>query len=362
MTQDLLQLWKAVLGEMEVTISSPEFRTWFSNSQIIEQKENTFTIGVSNNFAKERMRKKYEKQIVKILEKITKTKDILLDFQISHKGGITQTSAPSSRPKTPTNAPSRKGKPTETATLSLDIAQTNRNPRYTFESFIVGNGNRLAHAACKAVSENPGNAYNPLFLYSGVGLGKTHLTQSIGMAVLKRFPGKKVFYVTTEQFTNELVGSIRNQSSQDFRKKYRKNDVLLIDDIQFIAGKERTQEEFFHTFNALREANRQVVLTSDRPPKEILTLEERLRSRFESGLIVDIAPPDYETRLAILRFKTESAQLDIPGDVLEFIARSITNNIRELEGALNSILAKSQLEEIPITLSSAQEVLGKTLG
>jgi chromosomal replication initiator protein len=227
------------------------------------------------------------------------------------------------------------------------------NPRYTFDSFIVGKSNQLAHAAARAVAERPAAAYNPLFLYGGVGLGKTHLLHAIGHDVMRRFPGIKVLYVSSEKFTNDLINAIRDQRNEHFRAMYRSADVLLIDDIQFIAGKESTQEEFFHTFNALHGANKQIVLTSDRPPKAILTLEERLRSRFEWGLIADIQPPDVETRIAILRAKAESVSVSVPMDVIDFIARKVQSNIRELEGALNRIIAYAQLNNAPISVDLA---------
>ena len=227
------------------------------------------------------------------------------------------------------------------------------NPRYTFDRFIVGKSNQLAHAACRAVAERPAQAYNPLFLYGGVGLGKTHLLHAIGHDAVRRIPGIKVLYVSSEKFTNDLINAIRDQRNENFRAIYRSADILLIDDIQFIAGKESTQEEFFHTFNALHGANKQIVISSDRPPKAILTLEERLRSRFEWGLIADIQPPDLETRIAILRAKAETIDTRVPYDVIEFIARKVQSNIRELEGALNRIIAYAQLNNAGLNVDLA---------
>jgi chromosomal replication initiator protein len=231
------------------------------------------------------------------------------------------------------------------------------NQKYTFDTFVVGNSNRFAHAASLAVAQSPARAYNPFFIYGGVGLGKTHLMHAIGHYILSQKPNYKVVYISSERFTNELINSIKDDKNVEFRNKYRTIDVLLIDDIQFIAGKERTQEEFFHTFNALHEANKQLVISSDRPPKEIPTLEERLRSRFEWGLITDIQPPDFETRIAILLKKASMENLTVPNDVINFIATKIETNIRELEGALIRIVAYSSLTNCPIDINLAEHVL-----
>ncbi|MEA2574434.1 MAG: chromosomal replication initiator protein [Chloroflexia bacterium] len=242
--------------------------------------------------------------------------------------------------------------------MSLEEA-TMLNPRYLFDSFIVGKSNQLAYAAARAVAEKPAMSYNPLFLYGGVGLGKTHLLHAIGHDAMRRYPGIKVLYVTSEKFTNDLINAIRDQRNENFRNMYRSADILLIDDVQFIAGKESTQEEFFHTFNALHGANKQIVLTSDRPPKAILTLEERLRSRFEWGLIADIQPPDLETRIAILRAKAETMPVGVPTEVLDYIARKVQSNIRELEGALNRIVAYAQLNNTAVSVDLAAASLNE---
>ncbi len=234
---------------------------------------------------------------------------------------------------------------------------TNLNPKYTFDTFVIGNSNRFAHAACVAVAESPAKAYNPLFLYGGVGLGKTHLMQAIGHHIAGQKKDSKVLYVSSEKFTNELINSIKDDKNENFRNKYRNVDVLLIDDIQFIAGKERTQEEFFHTFNTLHEANKQIIISSDRPPKDIPTLEDRLRSRFEMGLITDIQAPDYETRIAILRKKAQMERIEVPNEVMSYIAQNIKSNIRELEGALTRVVAYSSLSNRLITQDLATEAL-----
>ena len=244
---------------------------------------------------------------------------------------------------------------------AAESGATNLNPRYTFANFIVGSANRLAHAASLSVAERPGHAYNPLFLYGGVGLGKTHLMHAVGNQVIARFPRKRVVYATSEKFTNEFITSIQQGKIDEFRARYRRIDLLLIDDIQFIADKERTQEEFFHTFNAIHEDGKQIVLSSDRPPKAILTLEERLRSRFEWGLIADLTAPDLETRIAILRAKAEEGAVPITSDVIEFIARKVVSNIRELEGALNRIVAFASMGATPISIELAQAVLSNVL-
>ena len=246
------------------------------------------------------------------------------------------------------------------APVPMDDQKTNLNPKYTFDTFVIGSNNRFAHAASVAVAESPGKEYNPLFLYGGVGLGKTHLMHSVAHYILQKDPTKKVLYVTSEVFTNELIDSIRNgnnTSMTKFREKYRNIDVLLIDDVQFIIGKESTQEEFFHTFNALHSANKQIIISSDRPPKDMETLEARLQSRFEWGLIADISSPDYETRMAILRKKEELDGYNIDDEVIRYIATNIKSNIRELEGALNKLVALSNLENREITISMAEEVL-----
>lgn len=333
--------WEAILNIIELETSSVSFNTWFKDTQVLDIQDDTLTLSVKNEFTKEILNTRYLELIrnsaLQVLNKEYTIKFVLPNEQTT----LNEAKANKKVEQTqdPLNNPS------------------NLNPRYVFDSFVVGNSNRMAHAAALAVAEAPARAYNPLFLYGGVGLGKTHLMHSIAHYILDQNPNAKVMYASSEKFTNELINSIRDDKNEMFRNKYRNIDVLLIDDIQFITGKERTQEEFFHTFNELHEANKQIIISSDRPPKEIQTLEDRLRSRFEWGLIADIQSPDLETRIAILRKKAEIEKLSVPEDVLLFIAKTVISNIRELEGALNRILAFSSLTNKPITVELANEAL-----
>lgn len=332
--------WEAILSIIELETSSVSFNTWFKETELLSIEDTTLVISVKNEFTKEILNTRYLELIrnsaLQVLNKEYAIKFVLPNEQANL---AQKTSKKTEQLQDPLNYPS------------------NLNPRYVFDSFVVGNSNRMAHAAALAVAEAPAKAYNPLFLYGGVGLGKTHLMHSIAHYILDQNPNAKIIYASSEKFTNELINSIRDDKNESFRNKYRNIDVLLIDDIQFITGKERTQEEFFHTFNALYEANKQIIISSDRPPKEIETLEERLRSRFEWGLIADIQSPDLETRIAILRKKAEIENLNVPEDVLLFIAKTVISNIRELEGALNRILAFSSLTNKPITVELANEAL-----
>ena len=308
----------------------------------------TIRISVPNAFTQEILEKRYKDLVANSIRAIC-SKLYNIEFLIASE--IQNTEEEKSEKQ------SNKKIKENTKVIVSDEMNTNLNPKYTFDSFVIGNSNRFAHAASLAVAESPAKAYNPLFIYGGVGLGKTHLMHAIGHYVLQNNPSAKVVYVSSEKFTNELINAIKDDKNEEFRTKYRNVDVLLIDDIQFIAGKERTQEEFFHTFNALHDANKQIILSSDRPPKEIPTLEDRLRSRFEWGLIADIQVPDFETRMAILKKKADVEKLNVANEVMVYIATKIKSNIRELEGALIRIVAYSSLTNREITVDLASEAL-----
>jgi chromosomal replication initiator protein len=354
---DAKQVWRAALGELQVSLSPANYETWLKDTALVAADESRFRIAVPNGFAKDWLESRYRSLISQTLARVVGY-SVTVEFEVRE---VTATERPDGEapavatPPAPTVRlePGRVGGP-EGGSVSL-------NPRYTFRTFIVGSANRLAHAASLSVAERPGHAYNPLFLYGGVGLGKTHLMHAMGNAVTARYPRKKVVYATSEKFTNDFITSIQQGRIDDFRARYRRIDVLLIDDIQFIADKERTQEEFFHTFNAIHDEGKQIVLSSDRPPKQITTLEERLRSRFEWGLIADLTPPDLETRIAILRAKAEEQGVPIGSEALEFIARKVVSNIRELEGALNRIAAYANMQGMPITGELAAAVLSNVL-
>jgi chromosomal replication initiator protein len=318
--------WQTTLGELELQMTRTTFDTWLKDAQLLSCDENQYVIGVRNGYAKDWLENRLHDTILRTLTAVTGTA-VTLQFEVV-RGEQTANGLG-------TNPPARNPL---TVADSINGRSTHR---FTFDTFVVGPSNRLAHAAALSVAENPGQTYNPLFIYGGVGLGKTHLLHAIGNQC--GVQGREVCYISSETFTNDLVQSIRNKTMAEFRARYRTPDVLLIDDIQFIAGKESTQEELFHTFNALHSQGKQVVISSDRPPKAMVTLEERLQSRFEWGLMADIQIPDIETRQAILQTKAEESGLYVPRDVIEFIAQHVRNNIRELEGALNKIIAYAQL-------------------
>jgi len=361
---DAKQVWRAALGELQVSLSPANFETWLRDTQLVDVDDQRFRIAVPNGFAKDWLESRYRSLISQTLARIVGY-SVQVEFVIgptpeSPADADTEPGSPASAPGAAGAAPKQQVR-VEPTRVGGEGGTTYLNPRYTFANFIVGSANRLAHAASLSVAERPGHAYNPLFLYGGVGLGKTHLMHAIGNQVIAKFPRKRVVYATSEKFTNEFIASIQQGKIDDFRARYRRIDLLLIDDIQFIADKERTQEEFFHTFNAIHEDSKQIVLSSDRPPKAIITLEERLRSRFEWGLIADLTAPDLETRIAILRAKAEEGAVPITSDVIEFIARKVVSNIRELEGALNRIVAYASMGAMPIGIELAQAVLSNVL-
>lgn len=342
--EHLKDLWSEVLANVEKKISRPSFETWLKSTRLKSYGEEYVTIAAPNSFARDWLENNYVHLLTGILSELT-GEDRLIQFVV-----------PKDMEEEDFSLPKPTVKPAETnPTIS---ARGMLNPKYTFDTFVIGSGNRFAHAASLAVAEAPAKAYNPLFIYGGVGLGKTHLMHAIGHYVLDHNPSANVVYLSSEKFTNEFINSIRDNKAVDFRNRYRSVDILLIDDIQFLAGKEQTQEEFFHTFNTLHEEAKQIIISSDRPPKEIPTLEDRLRSRFEWGLITDITPPDLETRIAILRKKAKADGLiDIPNEVMMYIANQIDSNIRELEGALIRVVAYSSLVNNDITMDLAAEAL-----
>ena len=343
---DANQVWRAVLGELQVSLSPANFETWLKDTTLVDIDDNRFRIAAPNGFARDWLDNRYRTLVSQTVARVVGG-SVQVEFVVADAPGpVPDQADEDALPPPPASAGGN---------------TVNLNSRYAFSNFIVGSANRLAHAAALSVAERPGHAYNPLFLYGGVGLGKTHLMHAVGNAVAAKFPRKRILYATSEKFTNDFINSIREQKMEDFRNRYRRIDVLLIDDIQFIAERERTQEEFFHTFNAIHEDGKQIVLSSDRPPKAILTLEERLRSRFEWGLIADLTAPDLETRIAILRAKAEEGAVPISSDVIEFIARKVVSNIRELEGALNRIVAYASMGAMPISIELAQAVLSNVL-
>lgn len=332
------QAWQSVLGQLQMEMPRASFDTWVRDTRPVSYQDGTLTIGVRNAYARDWLESRLASTVSRLLVGIMNA-SVAVNFIVN--------SNDSEGSAVHDEAPPPGAQPEPVAAYDQPARSSSMNPRYLFETFVVGSGNRLAHAACLAVAEKPARAYNPLFLYGGVGLGKTHLLHAIGNACHAR--GLNVLYVSSEEFTNDMINAIRTHTNQAFREKYRSADVLLVDDIQFIAGKESTQEEFFHTFNTLHGQDKQIIVSSDRPPKSLVTLDERLRSRFEWGLTADIQPPDLETRLAILRSKAERSGRQVPHDILEGIARRVQSNIRELEGALNRILAFADLSGTPLT-------------
>lgn len=348
------QAWQAALGQLQMEMPKAAYDTWVKNAELVAYEDGEFIIGVGNAYARDWLESRLSSTVIRMLTGIM-NRSVVVRFVVWQESlevmNVTEITYPSDALSVGME---------EDYLLDLPAPPNQSlNARYTFENFVVGPSNRLAHAASMAVAERPAQAYNPLFLYGGVGLGKTHLLYAVGNMCVQR--KQSVLYVSSEEFTNDLINAIRTHTTQAFRDKYRRIDVLLIDDIQFIAGKESTQEEFFHTFNTLHGQDKQIVITSDRPPKAMVTLEERLRSRFEWGLTADIQPPDFETRLAILEDRAERSGYRLPEGILETIARRVQSNIRELEGALTRIMAFSNLSGLPITPQMLESALADLL-
>jgi chromosomal replication initiator protein len=367
-------LWQAVLGEIELSVSRGNFMTWFKPTQLLDASEERAVIGVPNVFIKQQLERKYNDLIVDTLRKngLDTGRIEYKIHTVAPKRTSEESANPSSSmaldgraPQQTASSPAQASFPTSPSSVQsgAPAPQAYRqgiNERYTFESFIVGSGNELAYAACQAIAASPGTKYNPLFLYGGVGIGKTHLMQAVGNEVLRNKPGARVVYSTSEQFLNGFVQALRFKKNTDFAEFYRSADVLIVDDIQFIAGKEKVQEEFFHTFNTLHQASRQLIISSDRPPGEISGLEDRLKSRFVWGMSIDMQIPDFETRCAIIQTKADTHAVELPPDVVEYLANNVTTNIRELEGALNQLLAFCEMRGLEPNLAIVSGLLGST--
>jgi len=351
------ELWQAALGELELSLTKANFTTWFKQTFIFSYQGGEVIVAVPSTFSKTWLEKKYHKAILTVLQNLCPEPIRSVTYKVETKA------------KPPEDIQIVVQTPSVTPSIrsysALPVAFPNApqmspqglNPKYTFETFIVGKGNELAHAASQAVSQSPGHVYNPLFLYGGVGLGKTHLLQAVGHELIRRQTTTRVLYVTCERFTNDFINSVRTGKAKDFKDLYRNVDLLLIDDIQFMAGKKETQEEFFHTFNALHQQNKQIVLTSDRPPRAIIDLEDRLKSRFECGMLADITSPDLETRVAILQTKCREKNYQLTHDILLEIAKVVQSNVRELEGALNKVFAHHQLRNQTPSIESVRPIL-----
>jgi chromosomal replication initiator protein len=350
-------LWQAVLGEIELSVSRGNYITWFKNTQLVQHSDELVIIGVPNIFIKQQLEKKFNDVFVETLKKNGITPE-RIEYKIvamePHKIEDDETILTPEEIQKVTLPPK---------ITNNGISQSYRqglNERYTFDNFIVGAGNELAFAACQSIAANPGKKYNPLLLYGGVGIGKTHLIQAVGNSAKLNNPEAKILYITTEQFVQEFVEALRYRKTNDFATHYRTADMLIVDDIQFIAGKEKIQEEFFHTFNALHQANKQIIISSDRLPKDIPTLEERLQSRFAWGMSIDMQNPDFETRCAIIQIKAQSNNVELPNDVVEYLSTNIHTNVRELEGALNQLLAFCEMRALEPNIDIAISVLGSS--
>ncbi len=363
MTHD--EFWQAVLGEIELSLSKASFTTWFKNTSVNQIGDSEFVLNVPNIFAKEWLEKKYRKNILdsvqKFYPKVTKFSCLISDSQDSSRSIDSIVNLKTNQSQQQTNASSQPqrnklNKPSSKPFGGFSV-NSNLNNRYGFNSFVIGSNNELAYAACRSVAENPGKNYNPLFVYGGVGLGKTHLLQSTGSEILQNFPNKKVKYISMERFANELVTAIQTSKAKNFKNEYIQLDVLIIDDVQFLSNKEKTQEEFFHVFESLYQLEKQIIISSDRPPKSIPTLEDRLRSRFEGGMMADISKPDLETRMAIIKKKLAEKNFKLDEDIIIYLAENIYHNVRELEGALNKIIVTYQLKNYPPSL---EKIMGQT--
>lgn len=341
-------LWQSVLGEIELSVSEANYATWFKNTQLLEYNNEAVTVAVANIFAKKQFEVKFDGLVRSVLERNgVSPKNITYIVNSNSKKTVAREASPR-KPSVEDILPQKSATP---------INENGLNPRYTFDTFIVGSSNDLAYTACQAVAAMPGVKYNPLFLYGGVGLGKTHLAQAVGNEIVRHKPGVKILYISSETFVTDFLDSVRFKK-KGFSDKYRNVDVLIVDDMQFIANKEKTQEEFFHTFNALHQANKQIIISSDRPPRSIPTLTDRLRSRFEWGMTIDIQMPDFETRCAIVSSKAAASGIELGRDTVEYLATNIKTNIRELEGALNQLLAYSEMRGISPDISTAEGLLG----
>jgi chromosomal replication initiator protein len=357
---DTVATWQAVLGEIELSISQGNYVTWFKNTRLLKIKDGIVTIGAPNVFIKQQLENKFNDLITETL----KNNDVevaQIEYRILPASSLNR--RVNDDPIILQQTTQANPQVTETRTPTSSLTHTYRqglNEKYTFENFIVGSGNELAYAACQAIAQNPGTKYNPLFLYGGVGIGKTHLIQAVGNMVINNNRNAHIVYVSTEQFVQEFLDAIRFKKNTDFAGYYRSADVLIIDDIQFIAGKEKTQEEFFHTFNALHQANKQIIMTSDTRPRDIPTLTDRLRSRFEWGMAIDMQAPDFETRCAIIQAKASTHNMELGADVVELLAGYVQNNIRELEGALNQLIAFCEMRSLEPNIEVATALLGST--
>jgi chromosomal replication initiator protein len=349
------QLWQAALGELEILLSKPKFSTWFRETFVVSHENNRVIIGVPNAFTKTYLERKYHTLIIRALRNVASenVKEIVYKVEVRENK------------KPPADVFAQEQARAQTSSPTLSCPQAPKEPdhpaglnvRYTFDNFIVGKYCELAHAACRAVCDNPGNTYNPLFIYGGVGLGKTHLLQAVGHEIMNRYPGKRVLFVTCEKFSNDYIQAVRSGRAKELKETYRTVDVLIIDDVQFLSSKEGTQEEFFHTFNALHQTDRQLIISSDRPPKAIPAIEGRLLSRLEWGMTADITTPDLETRIAILDTKCKERHIALSDEIINYIATMVHNNIRELEGALNRIIAYSQLNNTSLSFDKIKQIL-----